>query len=88
MFFPLGGNPLCILGNLYLYVLIARAILSWFPLSSGSVWVSISRFLQRITEPVLAPFRKVIPNAGMFDVSFIVAFLAVLLITNLILCRL
>ena len=88
MFIPTSSNPLCIIGTLYLYVLIARAILSWFPLSSGSVWVSISRGLQVITEPVLRPFRRLIPNAGMFDVSFLLAFIAILLINELILCRL
>lgn len=88
MFLPLGGNPLCILGTLYSYVLIARAILSWFPLRSDSPMVGVARFLQTITEPVLAPFRKVIPPIGMFDISFMVAFIAVLIVTNLILCRL
>ena len=30
------SHPLCLIGNLYLIILIARAIFSWFPLSEGS----------------------------------------------------
>jgi YggT family protein len=88
MFLPIGGNPLCILGSLYVYVLIARAILSWFPLRSDSPFVTVSRFLQLVTEPVLAPFRRIIPPVGMFDVSFLVAIISVEIVTSLVLCRL
>ena len=88
MFLPISGNPLCILGTLYGYVLIARAILSWFPMRSDSPFVGVSRFLNVITEPLLAPFRRVIPPAGMFDLSFIVAFIVVEIVTSLVLCKL
>jgi YggT family protein len=88
MFLSIGGNPLCIAGTLYSYVLIARAILSWFPLRSDSPFASVSRFLVVITEPLLAPFRRVIPAAGMFDFSFLVAFIVVEIVTQVVLCRL
>jgi YggT family protein len=35
------------------------------------------RFLIRLTEPLLAPLRRMLPTVGMFDVSPIVAFLIV-----------
>ena len=65
-------NLICQLLSLYLLVLIARAILSWFPISPGSALAPIVSFLYRITEPVLAPMRSIIPALGGFDLSFIV----------------
>ena len=82
------SNPLCALGQLYVIVLIARAIFSWFPIRSDSPVVPIVRFLHAATEPVLAPLRRVIPPVGMFDISFLVAFIIVQIVVSEILCRL
>lgn len=56
----------------YSYALIVYILMSWFPNARDT---SIGRFLARICEPYLEPFRKVIPPFGMIDVSPIVAFL-------------
>jgi YggT family protein len=61
--------------NLLVYALTAaiflRAIFSWFvPPGSENV---IMRFLRDITEPVLAPLRRVLPSMGMLDLSPFVA---------------
>jgi len=40
-----------------------------------------------VTEPVLRPFRKVIPPLGIFDVSYMVALLVVWVVTNYVLYR-
>ena len=70
----------CAFLRVYLIVLLARAILSWFPVSSsGGALAQIQRVLFDVTEPVLAPVRRVIPPAGMFDISFMVVFIVVLL---------
>jgi YggT family protein len=76
---------LCPLLTIYLVILIARAILSWFPVNPNSPIASINRILLDITEPIMAPVRRVIPPAGMFDMSFLVVFL-VLLVLRSILC--
>ncbi len=64
----------------YIVALVLRAVLSWFPQSPGSSVGSISRVLESITEPVLAPVRKAIPPlsaGGMgIDLSFIIVLLA------------
>jgi YggT family protein len=73
--FSLSSNPLCLVGQLYVLILIGRAILSWFPLRSDSPFVPVARFLNAVTEPVLAPVRRLIPPAGMFDLSFLVVVL-------------
>ena len=68
--------------NLYLIVLFARAILSWFPMSPSSPLAPVAGFLYTITEPVLGPLRRVIPPIGGLDISFIVAFIGIELINS------
>ena len=80
------GHPLCLIGQLYVLVLVARAIFSWFPISSDSALLPVVRFLHAVTEPVLLPLRRVIPPAGMFDLSFLVAFLIMQIVIVPILC--
>jgi YggT family protein len=73
----------CAFLRVYLIVLLARAILSWFPVSGSSgVLSQIQRVLFDVTEPVLAPLRRIIPPAGMFDISFMVVFLVILLVQD------
>lgn len=63
----------------------ARAVLSWFPpSSSGGGLATVNRLLMDLTEPVLAPLRRVIPPAGMFDLSFMVAFFGLVILRQLI----
>ena len=76
---------ICNLLSLYLLVLVARAILSWFPLSPGSALAPVVRFLYSVTEPALAPMRRVIPPMGGFDLSFIVLFFAIQIIQRSVL---
>ena len=67
---------ICAVVTAYMVVLFARAIMSWFPVRLGTSLASVYRVLLDLTEPVLAPLRRVIPPAGMFDLSFLVLFLA------------
>ena len=58
-----------------LYVaILARVLLSWFPINPSN---PIIRLLWDITEPILAPLRRVIPRIGMFDLSPLAAFLVI-----------
>jgi YggT family protein len=83
-----GGNFLYILGQLYVLVLVARALLSWFPQNPDSPLNPVRRVVFVITEPVLAPFRRLIPPVGMLDLSFLVAFIVVEVIVQYVLARL
>jgi YggT family protein len=69
---------------LYLIVLVLRAVLSWFPVRSGTALASINSVLFQLTEPLLAPLRRVIPPAGMFDLSFIVLFFIVIILQTVL----
>jgi YggT family protein len=46
--------------EIYILLLIARALLSWFTASGGSTLAQIDRALAAITEPVLKPVRNII----------------------------
>jgi YggT family protein len=60
----------------YVIVLVARALLSWVPVRPGSPITGVTRVLDRITEPVLRPVRRLLPPiraGGMgIDLSIIV----------------
>jgi YggT family protein len=83
-----SGNPLFIAGEIYVVILFARAILSWFPYNPTSPFNPVRRVIFALTEPVLAPFRRIIPPIGMFDISFLVAIIVVQLIVTNVLGRL
>jgi YggT family protein len=80
------GHLPCVLIEAYTVVVFARAILSWFPIRPGTALSSINRVLIDLTEPVLAPLRRVIPPAGMFDLSFLVLVLALFILQQAV-CR-
>jgi YggT family protein len=75
---------LCVAITLFLVVLTARAVLSWFPNQPGGVLEQIQSVLNTLTEPVLRPVRQVIPPAGMFDLSFLVVFFGLFLLRQII----
>ena len=75
---------LCQLIGIYIIVLFVRALFSWFPPPSGGM-ATVYRILLDLTEPVLAPLRRVIPPAGAFDLSFLVL-IVILYIVRGVLC--
>jgi YggT family protein len=60
--------------NILWLAILVRVILSWFPIDPRN---PIIRVVFDITEPVLAPFRRVIPRIGMFDLSPLAALLVI-----------
>jgi YggT family protein len=76
----------CIVIRVYLLILVARAITSFFPVTPGTTFAQIVEVLYKVTEPVLAPVRKVIPPLGMFDMSFLVLVIGLQIIAGLIGC--
>jgi len=76
-------NAINILFRIYSYVILARIFISWLPVDRTN---PIIRLIYQITEPVLAPFRIILPLGGMgIDLSpIIVFFLLNLLRTSLI----
>lgn len=60
--------------NLYFFAIIGSIILSW--VAQGS-YNPGAQLLYQITEPVMAPFRKLIPPLGGLDLSPILVFLSI-----------
>ena len=57
-----------------------RSILSWFSPRPNALTI----LLDRITEPILAPLRRIVPQAGMFDFTPLVAIILLQLIAYLL----
>lgn len=57
------------------YLVFAAIIMSWVVMftQSRGPYVEV---IQDLAEPILAPFRKLLPNMGMIDLSPMIAFLA------------
>jgi len=70
-----------ILFELLTFAIIARALLSWFNLGPDH---PIVRVLYDITEPILAPLRRVIPMLGMIDITPFVAILLLQFVQRLL----
>jgi len=62
--------------------LLVRVVSSWLPVSPYSRWISWSF---RLTEPILAPLRRVMPNLGAFDITPIIAYFLLGLVQSFLL---
>lgn len=71
--------------NLYVLVIFARILLSWFPISRGGAMESIYNAIYAVTEPVLGPVRRALPPMGGFDFSPIVVVIGLQLLSSAIL---
>jgi YggT family protein len=57
--------------------IVGRALISWFPVDPRSPLI---RVLMEITEPILAPLRRVVPRFGMIDITPMVAILVLYIV--------
>ncbi|OGP91948.1 MAG: hypothetical protein A2Z19_05940 [Deltaproteobacteria bacterium RBG_16_54_18] len=68
--------------NIYMWIIIVRALISWV---SPSPYNPIVRFLYRVTEPVLRPVRRILPLQGLgIDFSPVVVILVILLLIDFV----
>lgn len=63
--------------NVISVILILNALISFAPLEP---WHPVRRFLNQLAEPIVRPFRNIIPPVGMFDLSVMVALIVVQLL--------
>ncbi|MDP3919960.1 MAG: YggT family protein, partial [Candidatus Omnitrophota bacterium] len=59
----------------------ARIIVSWLPVDP---YHSIVQFLVQVTDPILAPFRRIPLRVGMLDLTPFLAFVALYFINNVL----
>ena len=86
---PLIGFLVLVI-DLYIWVVIASAILSWLIAfnvvnTSNRFVYSVAETLYRLTEPALRPIRGIIPNLGGIDISPVILILFLLFIRDVVL---
>jgi len=75
--------------QLYWLVAVVMIVMSWlfaFNVINGSnqFVAAVWRLVNGLTEPVLRPIRRVVPNFGGLDISPIILFLGIIFIQNVI----
>jgi YggT family protein len=74
--------------ELYILLIVVRAILSWFPLRSGTASYRVYSWVYDATEPYLQLFRRVLPPVRMgnaaLDLSPIIGFVVLLVVLRIV----
>jgi len=74
--------------DLYIYLILIRAVLSWFPPSSNDLVRSVTGAIHAVTEPYLGLFRRVLPSLGAgrvgFDLSPVIGLIVIIVIKNVL----
>jgi len=74
-------NFLELLCEVLTLAILGRVIMSWFSQRPTNMLTSI---LYQVTEPILAPLRRIIPRVGMLDFSPLVAIILLQIIATLL----
>jgi YggT family protein len=74
--------------TIYIWLLIIQAVLSWLVAFGivnrhNRVVAMVGDFLWRITEPLLRPIRRIIPDLGGIDISPVILILLLYFVDNL-----
>lgn len=82
-------NVVLIILNLFVWVLIIQAVLSWLiafnVVNMRNQFVdTIYRFTYQLTEPFLRPIRRIVPQFNGLDLSFLVLWLIIIFLQNFI----
>ncbi len=75
-------NFLNLLFTVLYFAILVRILLSWIPMSQDN---AIIRLLNQITEPILAPARRIIPPMGGIDFSPMIVLLLLYMVQRLLL---
>ena len=67
--------------DVYTFVVLVSVVLSWLRLSPDN---PVVRVVTALTEPALAPIRKVVPDVGGFDLSPMLLLLVIQLVKRLL----
>ncbi|TME50500.1 MAG: YggT family protein [Chloroflexi bacterium] len=67
-------------GAIYVLIL-ARIFISWLPISP---WNPLVRLLRTVVDPILRPFRRILPSIGGLDLSPLLAILVVFFIARVV----
>ncbi len=75
--------------EIFIWLLIAQAILSWLIAfnivnTTNNLINLIGNFLYKVTEPILRPIRRVLPDFGGVDVSPVILIILLIFFRNLL----
>ncbi len=75
--------------NLVWWVIMIQAVMSWLIAfniinTQSNVVRSVWEALQRITEPLYRPIRRILPDFGTLDLSPLVVLLILYILTNIV----
>ncbi|MBE2221891.1 MAG: YggT family protein [Anaerolineae bacterium] len=74
-----------LLYNIIFILLLARAVLSWIrPDPYHHIWGPIMRIVYQLTEPMLAPIRRMLPQTGMVDWSPMVLIIGLIVLRSIL----
>ena len=82
-------NIILIVLDIYVYVVLAAWLLSWL-ISSKTVdgdqpWANLAhKVLLRLTDPVLGPIRRYLPDLGGIDISPLVVIVLIILFQRIV----
>jgi YggT family protein len=63
------------------WAVIARSLMSWFPVDQSSPLVQM---LHRVTDPIIEPIGRVMPQNGMIDFSPLVAMFGLIMMQYMV----
>lgn len=76
---------ICSLLNVYIIVVIAGALLSWFPSQPGGGLAQIREVIYRLTEPVMGPVRRAVGTSfGGIDFSPLIVIIGLQIVASII----
>ena len=76
---------ICQLLQLYIIVIIAGALLSWFPTQPGGGLHQVRMLIARVTDPVMLPVRRAVgASFGGIDFSPIIVILGLQLLAGIL----
>lgn len=74
----------------FLLCLFARVLLSYFPIAPGTPMASVQRGVGAITDPLLAPLRRLVPpvtlggSGAVLDMSPIILFIVIFILLRIV----
>jgi YggT family protein len=79
------ANLIYIVSNAYIWIVIARTVISWI---NADPYNPIVRFLVQVTDPVLYRIRRYLPPMGGMDLSPLVLILAIVFLQSFLMATL
>ena len=70
--------------TVFYIAILARVLLSWFPIGPDSALRPVVRVVFQITEPLLGPIRRILPDMGVIDLSPMIAIIVLIIVQRVI----